>query len=170
LGKILFSVASVDMRGVWLLCVVYIVHETCALYFPLGPAQHRCFLEEIPEDTLVVFKYVSKDFHPGLRQEDEQTYSETHPGFFLQVEEPESRFSSVSHWLGAKGSIPFTSSSAGEHKFCIYALIPWQGKTDYRFEVHLEVGHAAMDFDQLAKTEHLSREITCCSKVFPYCF
>jgi len=104
---------------------------------------------------LVVFKYLSKDHRPGFRS-DKGDISEDEVGIYATVYEPQSMSMPVKHWMESQGSVIFTSTHSGEHQFCFYAAVRDPDSVRFRIEIHVEAGHQAIDYDNVAKVEHLS--------------
>jgi len=126
-------------------------------YFFLEPGTPVCFIEEVPEETLVVGHYNSLDHEPGFRTED---YPGSESGIQVQVEDPLTRAVILKHWTSSEGSFAFTSLHGGEHKICLTLVSSssWFGDESdkYRISLHLDIGEAATDYEVLAKVEHLS--------------
>ena len=89
-----------------------------AVYFQLDEGKQRCFLEEVPKDTLVVGKYRSED---GLIS----NYGTGTPGAAgaanqlvkVTVMDPEGNFA-LQRELVPQGRFAFTAQTAGEYKIC----------------------------------------------------
>jgi len=62
------------------------------------------------------------------------------------------------HECGETGKFAFTSQMGGEHLICFITTTSYfQGVArKFRFDVSFEVGEAAHDYTEIAKTEHLS--------------
>lgn len=133
-----------------------VLNRVDAVYFYVKQGGVRCFVEEVPEDTLVVGHYESLDHQPTWRSSEDQ--KEADVGIFISVEEPISKAEVLKEWTSKEGKFVFTSSSGGEHRICIGAVGPsWYGsEVKHRFQLHMEVGEAAVDYDEIAKAEHLS--------------
>jgi hypothetical protein len=114
---------------------------------------------------LVVFKYLSKDHRPGFRS-DKGDISEDEVGIYATVYEPQSMSMPVKHWMESQGSVIFTSTHSGEHQFCFYAAVRDPDSVRFRIEIHVEAGHQAIDYDNVAKVEHLSRTLLILGFVF----
>lgn len=55
------------MSALWLLlalCVAALIDRSSALYFYLNEGDKRCFIEEVPPETLIVGNYKNPDFVP----------------------------------------------------------------------------------------------------------
>ena len=65
----------------------------------------------------------------------------------------------LTHDMTQEGQFGFTSSMSGEHVICcLVSASPeyYAGSKTYRVELVLDYGEEAIDYAQLAKTEHLS--------------
>jgi len=78
------------------------------LWFLLTEGKERCFLEDIPKDTLVVGKYDAEG--EGLDQ-----YKS---GIIVAATDPEGNVV-YQREMKTKGKFAFTSQAQGEHKICI---------------------------------------------------
>jgi len=135
---------------------------TCMLpvhgvYFDLLEGQRRCFIEEVPEDVLVLGKYVSMD-HSKLNLNAQGYVEPNHyAGIIATVTDPRSE-QLLSHVMGGEGRFGFTSIVGGEHLICLATnTTSWFGQTrTFRIQLQLDIGEAAQDYSEIAKQEHLS--------------
>lgn len=151
---ITIKVIHKNMR--FLVFIVLLSIKVYAVYFKVSQSAPKCFLEEVPEDTLVVGHYTSLDHQPGFRTED---LPGSENGIMVQVEDPLTKAVLMRHWTFSEGKFAFTSLHGGEHKICLQvAHNNWfeSESPSYRFTLHLDVGEAATDYEELAKVEHLS--------------
>ncbi|SPQ93771.1 GOLD domain-containing protein [Plasmodiophora brassicae] len=127
-----------------------------ALYFMVTEGVTRCFLEDVPEDTLVVGKY--KNFDAGIAVGQTQGTVESVPGIEIYVEEPTQGAEIYSGKADREGRFVFTSHDGGEHKICLsVSSSNWFGMSrKFKFELHLDVGESAVDYNEMAKVEHLT--------------
>ncbi len=103
------------------LYIVFILFQlflrTHSLYFHIRETERKCFIEEIPDETLVIGKYKVELF-------DERTnsYLPTTPGIGMHVEvnDPDDKIV-LSKLYTSEGRFTFTSHIPGEHVICLYS-------------------------------------------------
>uniref|UniRef100_A0A7S1G8D0 GOLD domain-containing protein n=1 Tax=Bicosoecida sp. CB-2014 TaxID=1486930 RepID=A0A7S1G8D0_9STRA len=114
-----------------------------ALFFKLKDGTSRCFIEEVPSDTLVVAEYKSPDTTESRSVE-------------ASVKSP-SGAEVITRVLDAEGRFAFTSDEAGEHIVCFQLSGQFFGTpTEVRVDLRLNVGEMAIDYAEIARKEHLS--------------
>lgn len=88
-----------------------------SLYFHIGETERKCFMEEIPDDTLIIGKYKVELF-----DENSKTYLPTTPGIGMHVEvkDPDDKIV-LSKLYTNEGRFSFTSHTPGEHYICLYS-------------------------------------------------
>ena len=67
------------LKHLLLLCVLPLACHS--LYFHMGETEKKCFIEEIPDETMVTGKYRTQ-----LYDEDTSTYLPASPGIGMHVE------------------------------------------------------------------------------------
>jgi hypothetical protein len=99
--------------------VVAVLCLSCVqtLYFHIGETERKCFIEEIPDDTLVIGKYKIEMFDVN-----KNAYQSTTPGIGMQVEvkDPNSKIL-LSKLYTSEGRFSFTSHMPGEHVICLHS-------------------------------------------------
>ena len=76
----------------------------------------------------------------------------------IEVRDPR-QVSILTHDMTQEGQFGFTSSTSGEHVICCLVSSPpayYGGTKTYRVQLVLDYGEEAIDYAQLAKSEHLS--------------
>jgi len=119
-------------------------------YFVLDEGGRRCFIEEVPEEMLIVGHYRNLDW-PLLTLADQQNQ--------ILVEVRDSRSNLLlQHETVEEGQFGFTSSTAGEHQICVSAsaTTTYGQQKSFRFQMILDFGEQAEDYSSIAKAEHLS--------------
>ena len=88
-----------------------------SLYFHISETERKCFIEEIPDETLVIGKYKVELF-----DERTNTYLPSTPGIGMHVEvkDPEDKIV-LSKLYTSEGRFSFTSHIPGEHVICLYS-------------------------------------------------
>ena len=103
------------------LCIIFIVLQIIvplhSLYFHIRETERKCFIEEIPDQTLVIGKYKVE-----LHDTASNTYVPSTPGIGMHVEvkDPEEKII-LSKLYTSEGRFTFTSHSPGEHVICLYS-------------------------------------------------
>jgi p24 family protein alpha len=103
------------------LCIIVIVLQLItplsSLYFYIRETDRKCFIEEIPDQTLVIGKYKVELFDATSN-----TYLPSTPGIGMHVEvkDPEEKIV-LSKLYTSEGRFSFTSHSPGEHVICLYS-------------------------------------------------
>jgi hypothetical protein len=140
------------------LYVISIVHLglfsiASGLYFHLGETEKKCFIEDIPEDTMVVGKYKVELF-----DRLQNRYLPTISGFGMRVDvkDPTSNIF-LSRVYAAEGRFTFTSHMAGEHVICLYSnSTAWFGGSQLRIHLDLRVGEHTNDYTEIAAKDKLT--------------
>lgn len=125
------------------------------LYFHMGETEKKCFIEEIPDETMVTGKYRTQ-----LYDDSSNDYMPASPGIGMHVEvlDPESKVI-LSKFYASEGRFTFTSHTPGEHHICLHTnSTRWSLFAGGRLRVHLEilVGEHANDYGQIAAKDKLT--------------
>jgi len=140
-------------RTLFLLLVGCLCAES--IYFTLEEGQTRCFLEEVPKDTLIMGKYRGED--PTSAPQGGKPSKLTLLGLQVKVTDPEGAVA-LERALQAEGRFAFTSQVSGEYKICFSTNTSrWFG-TKQKMNLHLDVqyGVDATDYKDLADQEKLT--------------
>ncbi|VDN09959.1 unnamed protein product [Dibothriocephalus latus] len=139
-----------DRTTVLGLLFVICIDFCSAFYFHIKDTDVKCFLEEIPEDTLVAGKY-----KVALLQDKEFVPSHV-IGIHVTVYDPESNIM-LSRVYASEGRFTFTSQIAGDHKICLSSnSSSWVGKQILRVSLELAVGDHALNYKEIATKEKLN--------------
>lgn len=125
------------------------------LYFHMGETEKKCFIEEIPDETMVTGKYRTQLYDDAIND-----YMPASPGIGMHVEvlDPESKVI-LSKFYASEGRFTFTSHTPGEHHICLHTNSSrWSLFAGGRLRVHLEllVGEHANDYAQIAAKDKLT--------------
>jgi len=123
------------------------------LYFHIGETEQRCFIEEVPQETMIVGKYKTQLF-----DNTKQTWLPSSPGIGMHVEvkNPNSKVMLSRHYA-AEGRFTFTSHDSGEHTICIGTnSTRWFGGNRLRVHLDISIGEHAVDYGQIAAKEKLN--------------
>ncbi|TFK32797.1 emp24/gp25L/p24 family/GOLD-domain-containing protein [Crucibulum laeve] len=124
-----------------LLCLVATAN---ALHFYLDANQKRCFIEELPTDTVVEGHYRALEW-----SEQEQKYAENPElGITVEVEEEPSGHVVVKTTGPSDGRFTFTSHEPGDHSICISTnYTSWFSHTHIRLYLDIVVGSTKPDVE-----------------------
>jgi len=129
------------------------LHLVHSLYFHIRETERKCFIEEVPDETLVVGKYKVQLF-----DKDSNDYLPTTHGIGMHVEvkDPEQKIV-LSKLYSSEGRFSFTTHMPGEHLICLYSnSSAWFGGGNLRVHLDIEVGEHAIDYNELAGKEKLT--------------
>lgn len=121
------------------------------LYIYVTDGQQKCFIEEVPAETLIVGTYKNPDFVPYGRPDFNGV------GLKLNVQDPANNMV-LTKALDVEGKFAFTSAAGGEYQLCFSTNSSrWFGQPKkFRFDIKLDVGETGIDYQEVAKREHLS--------------
>lgn len=131
----------------------FLLPFSTGLYFHIGETERKCFIEEIPDETMVVGNY-KVEMYDKTRNEYIPTI--TGLGMHAEVRDPSDRVL-MSRMYAAEGRFTFTSHSAGEHTICLYSnSTAWFGGGQLRVHLDIQVGEHANDYQQIQAKDKLS--------------
>ncbi|XP_024071141.2 transmembrane emp24 domain-containing protein 9 [Terrapene carolina triunguis] len=143
------------LLGLVLLLLVGAVPRGLGLYFHLGETERRCFIEEIPDETMVIGNYRTQ-----LYDKQREDYMPATPGLgmFVEVKDPDDKVI-LSRQYGSEGRFTFTSHTPGEHQICLHS-----NSTKFslfaggmlRVHLDIQVGEHANDYAEIAAKDKLS--------------
>ncbi|XP_064630455.1 transmembrane emp24 domain-containing protein 9-like isoform X2 [Lineus longissimus] len=127
------------------------ISSASALYFHIGETEKKCFIEEIPEETMVVGHYKVLMYDPQAKD-----YVMSYLGMHVEVLDPSSK-AILSRTYAAEGRFTFTSHSSGEHTVCLHSnSSAWFGGGQLRVHLDVQVGEHANDYQQIAAKDKLN--------------
>uniref|UniRef100_A0A8C7Z7S4 Transmembrane p24 trafficking protein 4 n=1 Tax=Oryzias sinensis TaxID=183150 RepID=A0A8C7Z7S4_9TELE len=93
------------------------ISSISALYFHIGETEKKCFIEEIPDETMVIGKYRTQ-----LWDKQSGSFLPATPGLGMHVEikDPDTKII-LSRQYGSDGRFTFTSHTPGEHQICLHS-------------------------------------------------
>uniref|UniRef100_A0A3B5KJF5 Transmembrane p24 trafficking protein 4 n=1 Tax=Xiphophorus couchianus TaxID=32473 RepID=A0A3B5KJF5_9TELE len=93
------------------------IYPSCGLYFHIGETEKKCFIEEIPDETMVIGKYRTQ-----LWDKQTGSFLPSTPGLGMHVEikDPDTKII-LSRQYGSEGRFTFTSHTPGEHQICLHS-------------------------------------------------
>ncbi|CAD7680478.1 unnamed protein product [Nyctereutes procyonoides] len=125
------------------------------LYFHIGETEKRCFIEEIPDETMVIGNYRTQ-----MWDKQKEVFLPSTPGLGMHVEvkDPEGKVV-LSRQYGSEGRFTFTSHMPGDHQICLHSnstrMALFAGG---RLRVHLDiqVGEHANNYPEIAAKDKLT--------------
>ncbi|XP_013096606.1 transmembrane emp24 domain-containing protein eca-like isoform X2 [Biomphalaria glabrata] len=126
---------------------------TNALYFHIGETERKCFIEEIPDETMVVGNYKVEMFDKNINAFVPTMYG---LGMHVECRDPDDRIV-LSRTYAAEGRFTFTSHSAGEHIICLNSnSSAWFNAGQLRVHLDINVGEHAVDYQQVQAKDKLT--------------
>jgi len=123
------------------------------LYFHIAETERKCFIEEIPDETMVIGNYKVQLFDPrtgGFMPSGPEI------GMHVEVRDPDDK-TILSKVYSAEGRFTFTSHTPGEHVICLYSnTSKWFSGTQLRVFLDIQVGEHAIDYQNVAQKEKLT--------------
>ncbi|CAD5112953.1 DgyrCDS2161 [Dimorphilus gyrociliatus] len=136
------------------LVLLYSMLYSCsALYFHIAETEKKCFIEEVPDETMIVGKYKVLRFDKNI---NDFVTTTTGLGMHVEIKDP-SESVVLSRTYASEGRFTFTSHSAGEHTICLHSnSTAWFGGGQLRVHLDIEIGEHANDYQQIAAKDKLS--------------
>ena len=153
-------------------CLLALVLHASAVYLELAGGVTKCFLEEVPRDTLIMSKFKLEDMN-------QQQYGAPQVvlGVHIKITDPNNEVI-LEKIYPADAKFALTAQSGGEHTICYSTNSSrWFGPAvrtvsllnlfvnvhllyvdlivDQRLHLDIETGVGAVDYEELAKVEHL---------------
>nr|CAH8827596.1 unnamed protein product [Trichobilharzia regenti] len=137
--------------GRWVFAVLFLcVASSESLYFHMKETEERCFLEDVPEDTLVAGNYkllAAKGKH-FERSKD--------LGVKVRVTDPNDEVL-LDRVYSSEGRFVFTAHRPGEYKMCISSdSNAWFGGSQLRVHLDIAVGDHALNYQEIASKDRLN--------------
>ncbi|XP_039558602.1 transmembrane emp24 domain-containing protein 4 [Passer montanus] len=125
------------------------------LYFHIGETEKRCFIEEIPDETMVIGNYRTQ-----LWDKQSESFLPSTPGLGMHVEvkDPDGKVV-MSRQYGSEGRFTFTSHTPGEHQICLHSnstrmALFAGGKL--RVHLDIQVGEHTNNYPEIAAKDKLT--------------
>jgi len=135
-----------------LIFILYL-SSVSALYFHIAETERKCFIEEIPDETMVIGNYKVQLYDPRTGG-----FMPSSPGIGMHVEvkDPDDKVV-LSRVYSSEGRFTFTSHTPGEHVICLYSnSTKWFSGTQLRVHLDIHVGEQTMDYAGIAQKEKLT--------------
>ena len=136
-----------------ILFIALYIPLSSALYFHISETERKCFIEEIPDETVVIGNYKCELHDPKTGG-----FMPSSPGIGMHVEirDPDEKII-LSKVYSSEGKFSFTSSTPGEHVICLYSnTTKWFSGSQLRVHLDIQVGEHAVDYGNVAQKEKLT--------------
>ncbi|VDL74210.1 unnamed protein product [Nippostrongylus brasiliensis] len=135
-----------------LLLLVSTLAASNALYFHIAETEKKCFIEEIPDETMVIGNYKVQLFDPNTKGYGDYP----NIGMHVEVKDPEDKVI-LSKLYTSEGKFTFTSHLPGEHVICLYSnSTAWFSGAQLRVHLSIQAGEHAQDYEQIATKDKLN--------------
>ncbi|KAL1243252.1 Transmembrane emp24 domain-containing protein eca [Trichinella nelsoni] len=129
-----------------------LINESVAIYFLIGETERKCFVEEIPDQTMVIGNYKVSVFDPQAKS----YYMHPNIGMHVEVSDPSGHIV-LSKLYSTEGKFTFTSSTPGEHVICLFSnSTRWTSGMTLRVDFNIQVGDHAQNYVEIATKERLN--------------
>ncbi|XP_063348990.1 transmembrane emp24 domain-containing protein 9-like isoform X2 [Pelmatolapia mariae] len=153
------KMASLPIRMQPCLFSVLLLNVLCsfvsALYFHIGETEKKCFIEEIPDETMIIGNYRTQLYD---KQREEYLPATQGLGMFVEVKDPDDKVI-LSQQYGSEGRFTFTSHTPGEHQICLHSnSSKFSLFAGGMLHVHLDiqVGEHTNDYAEIAAKDKLT--------------
>ncbi|KAK3803274.1 hypothetical protein RRG08_021473 [Elysia crispata] len=135
------------------LVTLCLLQSSAALYFHIGETERKCFIEEIPDETMVVGNYKVQAYDHNVK--DYMPVSRD-IGMHVDIADPDEK-TILSRTYAAEGRFTFTSHTAGEHVICLNSnSSAWFNSGQLRVHLDISVGEHAVDYQQVQAKDKLT--------------
>nr|CAG8530371.1 8100_t:CDS:2 [Entrophospora candida] len=136
---ILFKKKSVSFTTIFFIFTILFIRSSSPLYFYLEGSEQKCFIEELPKDTLVVGTYKAEEWSDAQQQYIENS----NIGIQITVEELPLNHRIVNQRGSNKGRFTFTASGSGDHAICLQTNSShWFSTSQTKLHLDMAVGDA----------------------------
>ncbi|KAI0988915.1 hypothetical protein GJ496_000687 [Pomphorhynchus laevis] len=126
---------------------------TNSLYFYMQETEEKCFIEEIPEDTLIIGSYDIEIMNDNTKQ---FVKANNKIGVHVHIMDPEDH-DILNALYTSKGKFTFTSHTAGEHTICLKSnSTAWFGGNTLKVHLNIDVGEHAQDYQEIGTANRLT--------------
>ncbi|XP_019295714.1 transmembrane emp24 domain-containing protein 9-like isoform X2 [Panthera pardus] len=127
-----------------------------AFYLEVRELEEKCFIQEIPDGTVVIGNYKTELYDPAM---EKYQPSPQWINLFVFVKDPENK-NLLARQYGPQGSFTFTSQSPGEHQICLHLeSIRFALFYDGKLAIHLDMqlGERTNDYAEFAAKDKLTQ-------------
>jgi len=138
-----------------LFVILQILHICSGVYFYIGEKEKKCFIEELPEDTMVKANYKAQ-----LLNKETGVYENSAPGMGMHVEvkDPDNQIV-LSKTYGSQGSFAFTTHKPGDQHICLHSnSTKWSffASGKIRVDFSIQIGENTNDYSKIAAKDKLT--------------
>lgn len=123
------------------------------LYFYIEETENKCFLQELPSETLFVGHYKC-----NLYDTEQRTILKNviNVGMHIDVHDPDNKLVFL-RWYSAEGRFSFVSHTPGVHKICLHSNSAKQ-HTGRKLRIYLnfQTGEHAVNYTGIQKSQNLT--------------
>ncbi|XP_028271740.1 transmembrane emp24 domain-containing protein 9-like [Parambassis ranga] len=126
-----------------------------SLYFHIGETEKKCFIEEIPDETMIIGNYRMQLYD---KRREEYTPATQGLGMFVEVKDPDYKVI-LSRQYGSEGRFTFTSHTPGVHRLCLYSTsskFTLFAEGMLRVHLDIQVGERANNYTEIARQHRLT--------------
>lgn len=136
-----------------LVLVLALAQVSSGVYLELVEGANKCFLEEVPKDTLVLTNFDAQQLVEAGQIPDPRFQS---LAIRATVRDPSNNVL-LQKVLPTVARFAFTARIGGEHQICFQTNSSrwFGGGMKLKFSLDIDTGAAAIDYEELAKVEHL---------------
>ncbi|KAI5202400.1 Transmembrane Emp24 Domain-Containing Protein 9 [Manis pentadactyla] len=141
--------------GLALSLLLALVGRGGAFYLEVRELEEKCFIQEIPDGTVVIGNYKTELYDPAM---EKYQPSPQWINLFVFVKDPENK-NLLARQYGPQGSFTFTSQSPGEHQICLHLeSIRFALFYDGKLAIHLDMqlGEHTTDYAEFAAKDKLT--------------
>ncbi|KAK8846648.1 hypothetical protein IAR55_005735 [Kwoniella newhampshirensis] len=134
------------------LCTLPLLSAVNALHFYFESNEKKCFLEELPSDTIVEGHYKAYLWNEGANEwkmDDEM-------GIHVSVEELSSGHTVVNTRGPPDGRFTFTSHEPGDHNICLHSNITGGWLSTQHIKLYLDINVGSSKADVQGDLSHVS--------------
>ncbi|KAI9464201.1 emp24/gp25L/p24 family/GOLD-domain-containing protein [Boletus coccyginus] len=132
-------------HATFLLPLLHLLTIVNALHFYLDANEKRCFIEELPSDTVVEGHYRALEW----REKAQGYVLEPDLGIVVEVEEMETGHSVVQTRGPPDSRFTFTSHESGDHQICLSTnYTSWFSNTHIKLYLDIIVGNTKADAER----------------------
>jgi len=143
-----------------ILALVALSATSCSgIYFHINENEVKCFIEEVPDETLVTGKYNTERQQPdGSYAPNSRLNKEGQAiGIHVKVTDPSGEVVMQKDYTG-KGRFVFNTHEPGEHTICLNTnSTRWFAGANVRVHLDMLIGEASNDYNEIQKKEQLTQ-------------
>jgi len=143
-----------------LIVAILLCWQVSAISFYLKEGTKKCFLEDVPKDTLLVASFRASDISPVIfKPQDVLPRQDLESGLGIDAVATSVNSGEIVHSksYGSFGRVAFTSREPGEHEICFSTNSSrWFGGGSVHVELELVTGAEGNDYRELQQMEQLT--------------